>query len=112
MSTITTRDGTQIYFNDWGTGQPVVFSHGWPLSAAFDRLRAAVRADRSQSWKNLSLPSYSNNRPGAKVSEGGVKSFWRKGMMAGFPASYFCIKAFSEPALTQISKRSTFRRSS
>src|ERR1700728_2169399 len=33
MPTITTKDGVEIFYKDWGTGQPIVFSHGWPLSA-------------------------------------------------------------------------------
>jgi non-heme chloroperoxidase len=202
MSTITTKDGTSIYYRDWGTGQPVVFSHGWPLSGdafedqmffltsrgyrciapdrrghgrssqpwvgndmdtyaddlaeltakldlkdaihvghstgggevaryigrhgtkrvakavlisavpplmlktaanpvglgleVFDGIRSAVQADRSQFFRDLSLPFYGYNRAGAKVSQGVRDSFWLQGMLAGFPASYLCVKAFSE----------------
>lgn len=211
MAYIKAQDGTEIYFKDWGAGQPVVFSHGWPLSAdafedqmfflssrgyrciahdrrghgrsgqswngndldtyaddlaalvgslglrnvihvghstgggevaryigrhgtervakavligaipplmlktpanpvgtpleTFDRLRAAVQADRSTFWRDLSLPFYGYNRPGATISEGVRESFWLQGMMAGFPASYFCIKAFSETDTTEDLKR-------
>jgi non-heme chloroperoxidase len=73
---------------------------GLPISV-FDGLRAAVVADRSQFWKDLSMPFYGYNRTGAKVSEGVRESFWLQGMMAGFPAAYFCIKAFSETDQTE-----------
>ncbi len=51
------------------------------------------------------MPFYSYNRPGALVSQGVIDSFWLQSMMAGFPASYFCVKAFSETDLTEDLKR-------
>jgi len=77
---------------------------GTPIET-FDGIRAAVLADRSQFWKDLSMQFYGYNRPGAKVSEGVRESFWLQGMMAGMPASYFCIKAFSETDFTEDLKK-------
>jgi non-heme chloroperoxidase len=211
MATITTKDGTTIYYKDWGTGQPVVFSHGWPLDAdawdaqmlflgqqgyrviahdrrghgrssqpwvgnemntyaddlaalfealdikgammvghstgggevarylgrhgtkrvakavligavpplmlkteknpgglpmsAFDELRAAVVADRSQFFRDLSMPFYGYNRPNAKISEGVREFFWLQGMLSSHIASYDCIKAFSETDFTEDLKK-------
>jgi non-heme chloroperoxidase len=64
-----------------------------------------VLADRPQFFKDLSLPFFGYNRPGAKISEGVREWFWLQGMMAGMPASYDCIEAFSETDLTEDLKR-------
>src|SRR5258708_19998838 len=69
---------------------------GTPIEV-FDKLRAGVQADRSQFWKDLSLPFYGYNRPGAKVSEGVREPFCLQAMMPGFPPPYFSLNAFSDP---------------
>jgi non-heme chloroperoxidase len=77
---------------------------GLPMDA-FDQIRAGVLADRSQFFKDLSMQFYGYNRPGAKISGGIRESFWLQGMMCGFPAAYFCIKAFSETDMTEDLKK-------
>jgi len=212
MSTITTRDGTQIYYKDWGVGPPVVFSHGWPLNSdsweaqmmflasngyrciahdrrghgrssqpwngndmdtyaddlaelmekldlknavligfsagggevaryigrhgtkrlakaalisavpplmlktaanpggmpieKFDEIRKGTSADRSQLYKDIaSGPFFGANRPGAKVSQGMIDTFWHQGVMAGHKNTFDCIKAFSETDFTEDLKK-------
>ncbi|MDX2212753.1 MAG: alpha/beta hydrolase [Oculatellaceae cyanobacterium bins.114] len=76
MSTITTQDGTQIYYKDWGTGQPIVFSHGWPLNSdsweaqmlfLADHGFRAIAHDRrghgrsSQPWNGNEMDTYADD---------------------------------------------------
>lgn len=212
MSTIFTQDGTRIYYKDWGAGQPVLFSHGWPLSAdswesqmlflaargyrciahdrrghgrssqpwqgnemdtyandlaeliefldlqdtvligfsagggevaryigrhgtqriakaaliaavpplmlktknnpaglpleKFDEIRNGSLADRSQLYKDIaSGPFFGANRPGAKVTQGMIDSFWLQGMHAGHKNTFDCIKAFSETDFSEDLKK-------
>jgi non-heme chloroperoxidase len=69
--------------------------NGTPVEV-FDRIRAGVLGDRSQFFKDLTMPFYGYNRPGAKVSEGIRDSFWLQGMQAGIKPAFDCIKQFSE----------------
>jgi non-heme chloroperoxidase len=74
---------------------------GTPIEA-FDGMRAAVAANRAQFFLELpSGPFYGFNRPGAKVSEGLIRNWWRQGMMGGAKAHYDCIAAFSETDFTE-----------
>lgn len=211
MSTITTKDGRQIYYKDWGKGAAVTFSHGWPLNAdawdgqmlflaqrgfrviahdrrghgrstqtsvgndmngyaddlaaviealdlkdatlighstgggevtryigrygtkrvakavliaavpplmlktaanpeglpieVFDKMRADLVKDPSQFYKDLAVPFYGANRPGAKVSQGMLDQFWMWSMQAGLLNAYESIKAFSETDQTEDLKK-------
>ena len=77
---------------------------GLPIEV-FDQIRAGVAGDRSQFYKDLTLPFYGYNRPGAKISEGIREHWWLQGMMGGVKAHYDCIKAFSETDFTEDLKK-------
>jgi non-heme chloroperoxidase len=78
---------------------------GLPIEV-FDGIRAASIADRSQLYRDLAAgPFFGFNRPGAKVSQGMIDSFWMQGMMAGHKNAYDCIKQFSESDHTQDLKK-------
>jgi non-heme chloroperoxidase len=77
---------------------------GLPIDV-FDQLRAGVQADRSQFFRDFSMPFYGYNRDGAKPSQGVRDFFWLQGMWSGLKAAYDCIKAFSETDFTEDLKK-------
>ncbi len=73
---------------------------GLPLEV-FDQFRAAIASSRAQFFLDVpSGPFYGFNRPGAQISQGVIRNFWRQGMMGGIRAHYDCVKAFSETDFT------------
>jgi non-heme chloroperoxidase len=72
----------------------------------FDGLRESFLTDRSQFFKDVaSGPFFGFNRPGAKISQGMIDSWWLQGMMGGHKNTYECIKAFSETDFTEDLKK-------
>jgi non-heme chloroperoxidase len=77
---------------------------GLPISV-FDGLRAQLAANRPQFYKDITIPFYGYNRPGAKISEGIREHWWLQGMLGGIKPHYDCIKVFSETDLTEDLKK-------
>jgi non-heme chloroperoxidase len=78
---------------------------GLPIEK-FDEIRKGTSADRSQLYKDIaSGPFFGANRPGAKVSQGMIDTFWHQGVMAGHKNTFDCIKAFSETDFTEDLKK-------
>jgi non-heme chloroperoxidase len=74
---------------------------GTPIEA-FDGYRAALAANRAQLYLDIPTgPFYGFNRPGAKISEGLIRNWWRQGMMGSIKGQYECVKAFSETDFTE-----------
>ena len=77
---------------------------GLPMEV-FDKLRNDLTKDRSQFYKDLAIPFYGANRPGAKVSQGTLDQFWLWSMQVGLKNAYESIKAFSETDFTEDLKK-------
>jgi non-heme chloroperoxidase len=68
-----------------------------------------VANNRAEFYRDITLPSYGYNRPGAKISEGIRQHWWLQGMMGGIKAYYDCVKAFSETDFTEDLKKATLK---